>query len=81
MRRAAAAAQPDNLPLQFELAEALAGEKRYAEAFEVCLALVERDRAGVGESARRLMVDIFRVLPTESELVRDYRRKLSMILY
>lgn len=79
--RAAAAAQPENLALQLQLAEALSGIGRYQEALDLCLILVERDRKGVGESARQMMVDIFRVLPDDSELTRDYRRKLSMLLY
>jgi putative thioredoxin len=79
--RRAAETQPDNLQLQFELAEALAADQRHQEALDICLSLVERDRSGVGEAARKLMLDIFRLLPGESELVRDYRRKLSMLLY
>ena len=33
------------------------------------------------EQARLVMIDIFRVLPDESELTTTYRRKLSMALY
>ena len=50
--RAAAAADPNDLSLQLKLAEALAGDQQYQEALDICLALVERDRHGVGESAR-----------------------------
>jgi putative thioredoxin len=80
-RRRAAEAEPDNLQRQWELAEALAGEQRHQEALQICLSLVERDRHGVGETARQLMLDIFRVLPADSELVREYRRQLSTALY
>jgi thioredoxin-like negative regulator of GroEL len=45
-----------------------------------CLSLVEQDRHGVGEWARQVMVNIFRVLPAGSELVHDYRRNLAMLL-
>ena len=79
-RRRAAEAEPDNLQRQWELAEALAGEQRHQEALQICLSLVERDRHGVGETARQLMLDIFRVLPADSELVREYRRQLSTAL-
>lgn len=79
--RAAVAAQPDALPLQLELAEALARAQQYQTALDLCLSLVERDRRGVGEAARRVMVDVFRVLPSDSELVTTYRRKLSAALY
>jgi putative thioredoxin len=74
-------AEPGNLELRLQLAQALAGSGVYEEAFEICLSLVEQDRHGVGERARQAMVDIFRVLPEGSELVHDYRRKLAMLLY
>jgi putative thioredoxin len=77
--RAAVAADPNNL--QVQLAEALAGAEQHQEALDICLALVERDRHGVGEVARRFMVDLFRVLPDGSELVATYRRRLAMLLY
>jgi putative thioredoxin len=79
--RAAAAARPDDLDLQFQLAKALLGAQLLEEAFEVLLSLVQRDKAGRGEQARQLMVDVFRTLPDDSELVGTYRRKLSMALY
>jgi len=74
-------AEPGNLELRLQLAQALAGSGIYEEAFEICLSLVEQDRHGVGERARQVMVDVFRVLPEGSELVHDYRRKLAMLLY
>jgi len=79
--RAQAERNPDDLPAQLTLAKTLAASGHYEEAFEVSLGLVERDRLGVGEEARAVMVDIFQVLPPDSTLVRDYRRKLSMALY
>jgi putative thioredoxin len=80
-RRAAVEADPDDFELQFQLAESLAGSREYEEALETCLALIERDKTGVGERARQLMIDIFRVLPDDSPLTSTYRRRLSMILY
>ena len=80
-RRAAAKADPDNLQAQLDLGEALAGSGEHQEALDILLSLVERDRHGVGESARKTMLDIFRVLPDDSELVPQYRRKLSTVLY
>lgn len=79
--RTQAEADPKNYELQLRLAEVLAGHQRYEEAFEICLLLVAADRKQTGEKARALMVDVFRVLPEDSELTRDYRRKLSMALY
>lgn len=80
-RREAAEADPDNLQAQFELGEALAGAGQHQEALDILLSLVERDRHGVGESARKMMIDVFRVLPDDSELVHEYRRRLSTVLY
>lgn len=79
--RAAAEAAPENLQRQLELVEALSGASQFQEALDLCLNLVERDREGAGETARQMMIDIFRVLPDDSELTRTYRRKLSMLLY
>lgn len=79
--RQAADADPGNLQLQLQLAQALAGSGIYQEALEICLTLVERDRPGVGEQARQAMIDVFRVLPEGSSLVNEYRRRLAMLLY
>lgn len=79
--QAAAAAAPDDQQAQLAFGEALAATGDYAAALSVFLKIVPRDRAGAGERARQLMVDIFRVLPPDSDLVREYRRKLASALY
>jgi putative thioredoxin len=79
--RAAADAAPDDLDLQFKLARSLAGAGEHEEAMEICLRLIRKDRHGLGEPARELMVHIFHLLGPESELAGDYRRKLTMALY
>ena len=79
--RAAAAAQPDNLELQFRLAQALASAGQHAEAMDICLAIIYRDRRGLGEKARELMVHLFHLLGPDSELTSTYRRKLALALY
>ena len=76
-----AAANRDDLPAQLRLAQGFAGAERFPEALDLCLTLVERDRPGVGEQARQLMIDIFRVLGPDSDVARDYRRKLTTLLY
>lgn len=78
---AAAAAAPQDAGLQWQWAEALAGAGQYEPALGILLNLVERDRKGSGESARKLMIEIFQVLPDGSELTTEYRRKLSRALY
>ncbi len=78
--RASFAAHPEDLGRRFELAEALAAAGEYPEALDLCLDLVERDRKGEGERARKTMIAIFQVLPADSELVNEYRRRLSFVL-
>jgi putative thioredoxin len=78
--RAAVAGRPDDPNAKFQLAEALAAAGQYADALALCLELVERDRKGLGEQARRTMVAIFQLLPPESELVTEYQRQLSLAL-
>jgi putative thioredoxin len=79
--RAEADAAPGDHGRQWALAQALAASGAYAEALDRCLNLVENDRAGTGEPARKLMVNIFATLPDDSELAGEYRRKLSAALY
>lgn len=76
-----AEAAPDDYALQFQLAEALAANDRPQECCEICLQLVAKDRPNFGEEARKLMLKIFQILPEDSELTREYRRKLSLTLY
>lgn len=80
-RRSAAERDPANLSLQYQLAEGLAGAKEYGEALSILLSLVQRDKKGTGVQAKELMVQIFQAMPEDSELVSQYRRKLSMALY
>lgn len=79
--RKQASLSPDDLALQLTLAKALVGGKEYPEAFDLCLDLVERDRQKTGEEARELMVEVFTSMPADAELVSEYRRKLSMLLF
>jgi putative thioredoxin len=78
--RLALGADPDNLNLKLQLAEALAAAGRYPDALALCLELVERDRKGIGERARQTMVAIFQLLPADAELVTEYQRQLSLAL-
>jgi putative thioredoxin len=79
--RAVVAANPDDLALRLRLAKALAAAGQYEEAMEICVALVQKDRRGQSEAARELMVRLFHLLGSESELAAAYRRKLAMALY
>ena len=79
--RRAAEAAPGDLPLQLQLAKSLAGAGEHEKAMEICLDLIQKDRHGLGEKARELMVHVFHLLGPESELAGDFRRKLTMVLY
>ena len=79
--RAAAAASPDDLQARLALAEALGSAGKYEEALQSALSIVETHNKDYVDRARQLMVDIFRLLPDDSPLVTDYRRRLSTALY
>ncbi len=72
---------PADRSAMLQLGQALAGHGQYARAMDLCLQLIEEDREGTGEEARRLMLEIFNVLGDEAELTLEYRRKLAMALY
>jgi len=75
------AKDPADIQTQLRLARALAAAEQFEEALEIGLHIVQSDRKGLGEEARQIMVDIFRLLPDDSELTGTYRRKLSTALY
>jgi putative thioredoxin len=79
--RKAAAAAPHDLSAQLKLADALAVANRHEEALQICLAIIQQDKAGVGVEAKNTMVRIFDTLGPGSELVGTYRRKLATALY
>ncbi len=78
--RRAHQAGPADRPAQLALAEGLASAGEYEEALALALGLVERDRRGSGEPARKLMLAVFQLLPADSPLARDFRRQLSVAL-
>ncbi|PQO43439.1 tetratricopeptide repeat protein [Blastopirellula marina] len=79
--RAALAAAPDDPEKMMKLSEALAAAGEFEESLDLALEVVRKDRAGQGETARQLMVDVFRQLGDDDDLVSDYRRKLATALY
>jgi putative thioredoxin len=79
--REAVAATPDDLAAQLRLSEALAAAGEHEEALELALGVVQKDFGDLRQQARQVMVDMFGVLPSDSPLVSDYRRRLSTSLY
>lgn len=79
--RSAAEANPDDLSLAVALAQALAGSQHDTEALEIALDVVRKDRDGVGQEAKDVMVHIFDRLGNGAPLVSEYRKKLATLLY
>lgn len=79
--RKAALESPGDEDLQLKLAEALAAERQFEEAFEVCLGIVGRDRDGRGQDARDALVTFFGMPTANPELVSTARRRLATLLY
>ena len=78
--RTALAARPADPALRLALAEALAASGGHEEALALCLALVEEHHKDVSDPARLVMLNIFQLLPVDSELASEYRRQLSLAL-
>lgn len=72
---------PDDPDRQQELATALAAHQQYEEALAICLLLVQHHHGDRREKARQTMIDIFRLLPADSPITTEYRRRLSLALY
>ena len=74
-------ANPDDLDARLDLAKALVGTGRNADAVDHLIYSVEKNRAHNGEAARLFLLTIFEAEGTDSEISRDGRKRLSAILY
>jgi len=79
--RAALADDPNDPDKKLTLAEALAASGGYEEALEQALSVVEDGSKAHREKGRQVMVNVFQLLPPDSELAAEYRRRLSAALY
>jgi len=75
------AKDPDDHEARFELAKALAGQHKLAEAADQLLAIIEKDRAWNDEAARKQLLTVFEAAGPMSEVARGGRRRLSAILF
>ena len=73
-------AEPADMAARLALANLLALKQDYRGALEALLEIVRRDRAFEDDVGRRTMLQIFSLLGSDSELVREYRGKLSSLL-
>ena len=79
--RDAVSQRPDDFEALLSLSEALAAAGESEEAMEIALSLIEQDRQATGNQAHQLMLNIFKSLADDAELVSTFRRRLAMTLY
>lgn len=79
--RTRAGAAPDDLQAQFDLAIRLVVEDQVAEALELLLGLLKKDKTWQEELARRTMIMIFDMLGKGDELANSYRRQMFTWLH
>ena len=75
------AADPEDHAARFELAKALAGGHKLAEAADQLLTIIEKDRAWNDDAARKQLLTVFEAAGQMSEISRNGRRRLSAILF
>lgn len=77
--RAALAASERDHEARYALAAHLAGRGRYQESLDQLLELVSRSRKFKDDGARRAMLLLFDHLGADSELSREFRRRLQIL--
>jgi putative thioredoxin len=75
------AADPKDLNSRLALGERLVADMRFEPALAALLEVVRGDRGALRTSARKLMVDVFRMAEDQDELVSKYRKLLAGALY
>jgi putative thioredoxin len=75
------AADPDDHAARLELAKALAGQQKLAEAADQLLTIIEKDRDWNDGAARKQLLTVFEAAGPTSEVAKAGRRKLSAILF
>lgn len=72
---------PDCHLSAMELADVLAANNQYEEAFQLAIDVYSADKLGVGKKAHEFLLTAFKALPDDDELVHIFRRKLAMLMY
>ncbi len=79
--RAAVAADPDNMQLRLDLAQALHAAGQVAEAVDELLEMFRRDREWNDGAAKAQMFQIFDALKPNDPIVLNGRRRLSSMIF
>ena len=77
----AVAEKPDDLQARLDLARHYIGQKTWAPALEQLLEIVRRDRAFGDDVGRKTMIEVFGLASAQPELVSEWRRRLSSLLF
>jgi putative thioredoxin len=75
------AADPHDLSARLSLANVHIARRAYGPALEQLLEIARRDRKFGRDIARLKMLDVFVIAADQAELVAEYRRRLSAILF
>ncbi len=78
--RARLEADAADLAARLDLANLLARKQDYGGALEHLLEIVRRDRAFRDDIGRKTLLQIFSLLGSDSDLMREYRGKLSSLI-
>ena len=74
-------ADPGNLAARLDLAEVHIASREFASALEQLLEIVARDRAFGDDIGRRKMIAVFDMAAGQPDLVSEFRRRLSALLF
>ncbi len=75
------AANPADLQARLNLAELRIARKAWGPAMDELLEIVQRDRAFQDDIGRKTLISVFNMASAQPELVSQYRRRLSTMLF
>jgi putative thioredoxin len=75
------AADPSDHQARLDLAKALAGQGRFAEAADHLLQIIQQDREWNDQAARKQLLTVFEAAGPDSEAAKQGRRRLSSLLF
>ena len=78
---AEAQADPSNLELRHRAAILLAAERRYAEALDHALAILQQDRKFGDDAGRLTMIRVMAIMGKGDDVAKRYRRRMFNFLY